>query len=123
MAGKQAKILSEANIDDLLLFAETKTTFSEDPLGGHKHRGRLLRLFGLTSFLFRPFDLAGSLDRPALGSARSLCHRSAIAGSAILARNFSNATFRPLAAASWRLPRCGPLTALKWWPARTQHRH
>jgi hypothetical protein len=70
----------------------------------------LLRPFGLTSFLFRPFDLAGGLDRTALGRARRslrqpFCQRRV----SNLGAKLFNATFRALAAASWRCMKSGCL--------------
>jgi hypothetical protein len=55
--------------------AVTFCAFGFDALGINRSIAFvLLRLCGLASFLLRPFDLAGSLDRTALGSARrSLC--------------------------------------------------
>jgi hypothetical protein len=70
----------------------------------------LLCTFSLTDFLLRSFDLAGGLDRTALGSAccpRCQPFRQRRVNS--LARNFSNATFLALAAASCRSMKSGCL--------------
>ena len=75
--------------------------FGLDALGLNRRVARrLLRAFGLAGFLFSPFDIAASLDRAAFGGrAVRAVSRSASAGSAVLARNFSSATFLALAAA------------------------
>jgi hypothetical protein len=81
----------------------------------------LLGRFSLTGFLLRSFDLTGSLValRSAARAARAV-NRSANAGSAALARNFSNATFLALAAASCRSMKSGCLKPAIYFRPRIQ---
>ena len=75
----------------------------------------LLRPFGLTGFLFRPFDLAGSLDPTALGSARcSRCQPFCQRRIGDLGAKLFQRELLALAAASWRSMKSSTYTSGMW---------